>query len=257
MKRLLLKSALLFIGILVSVRPANATLTYASEDIVVAFSNNATPNHTGNTYLVDLGPGSRFKAGGSLATGATVAVNTPTAASILTDLTAAEITSANRTWSLQGANDTILDLFLSKQRPSIGTASTPFINGSSAGPNTDILTVMFSFGTAAAASTTPNSFIQNTTDTASYAAFVFGTNSPTQAYEAYSNPEAPVAGLLDLYQITDGTGNATRLGYFDFNTSTGLIRFTAQVPEPSTSLLALMGVTACAFRRFRRASVLL
>jgi len=265
MNHILTKSILALAGMAITTAAANAAISYNDSDIVVAFSNQpAPPTHSGNTYLVDLGNASQYRTGGSLADGNIHTINVPNASKFLTDLAAAGITSANRTWSLQGEDNNTGAVLMSKVEPTAGTGSLPWQNGgSTAFANNDLSTMLTSFGTAAGGSTAnvPNSFTQNTSDTNSYASYVFGPNSSTQAFEAYGNPEGALNMVLDVYDIgLNGSGNATRLGALDFNSSTGVIRFSSDitkfaVPEPSTTALGLLGLGVCAARRLRRPKV--
>ena len=171
------------------------------------------------------------------------------------DLTTAGITNlSTATWSIFGANFDDFLVSMSRPETTTGVQSTPWTNGASVGTaDNDILTMVFSQGTASASSTAPNSFTQSSTDNNSYGSYVFGSLSPTKAWESFGQTEGGLSKTLDLYRVT-GTGSAdgTFLGAFTYDTTTGLIKFTAAIPEPATAGLLSIGLPLIASLRFRR-----
>jgi hypothetical protein len=255
MKTILSTSILALAGLAFAASSANAALSYNEGDLVFAFSTSSAPNHTGNTYLVDFGNVADFQSGGLYSTGNPVVINTGLGSTYLSDLTAAGITNfSTATWSISGG-DFLQNVWVSKAETTRGVASTPHANGTDVA-NTDILTMVFSLGTAAANSNVANSFIQNSNDGNSYAKYNFGQLSPTQSWETYQNIEGSVNSVIDLYAAVNGSGNASLLGAFGFNSATGAITFSSDVsdfavPEPGTFAFGVVAIGACLAGRFR------
>jgi len=251
-KNILTTGILALASLAVLTPAANAVFSYNDGDIVVAFSGQTNPGggagHSGNTYLVNLGNASLFQTLGVYATGNLVTINTATQANFLTDLSAATISLSNGVYGLFGTDGT--SVFMSRSQTTAGTASTPISNQNLDGASTDIYSVT---GNVSGAAANPNGAIQGTGDASSYASFMFGSSSTTQAFEGnFGNPEGSLTPgkVMDLYQVNTGSGNATRLGAFDFNTTTGAMRFSSDVsdfavvavPEPASA-----GILAAAF----------
>lgn len=224
---------------------ANAawSVSTTGPELFLAFSGPSSgtgSTRTGNTYLVDLGPVSQ------LTTNQTFILPT-----WLTDLGTAGISLSTGVWSAFGADPTGLnDLWFTRPQGS----SAP-VNGSTDTPSNSMLTMLFSTGSPVAASG-GNSFIQANGDSNSWAAFNFGADSPTQAWNAYQTSENLInGGVLDLYHVLGSpvTGNATKVGTLSFNTSTGNATYTvASVPEPGTYALLLVGIGSLYLLRRRR-----
>ena len=244
-------------GLAMIVPAANADIVpYNDGDILVAFSGTATTPHTGNTYLVNIGNASLFQTGGLYATGNLVTINSGTQANFVTDLGTAGISTSTGVFALFGTDGA--SVFMSRKETVPGTGSTPISNQNLDAPISDIYTVAnATSGNGGAVN--PNGHIQLATVTNSYASYVFGLNSATQAFEAnFGNPEGPLTpqSVMDLYQVDYGTGNATRLGAFDYNTTTGAMRFSSKlavfaVPEPSVAWLCAAGFLAMSSARRR------
>ena len=257
-KNILTTGILALASLAVLTPAANAVFTYNDGDIVVAFSGQAATPHTGNTYLVNLGNASLFQTSGLYATGNLVTINTPTMANFLTDLGTASISLSNGVYGLFGTDGA--SVFMSRAESTAGTASTAIANQNLDAPVSDIYNVVYAAsGTAA----NPDGLIQGTGAPSSYASFMFGSNSATQAFEGnFGNPEGSLTPgkVMDLYQVNSGGGSATRLGAFDFNTATGAMRFSSDVsdfavvavPEPASAGIltaAFLGIVSIGKRR--------
>ena len=249
-------------GLVIIVPAANADiLPYNDGDILGAFSGTAGTPHTGNTYLVNLGNASLFQTGGLYATGNLVTINSGTQANFVTDLGTAAISTSTGVFALFGTDGA--SVFMSRKETIRGTGSTPISNQNLDAPIQDIYTVANATSGSGGA-VNPNGHIQLTSVTNSYASYVFGSASFTQPFEGnFGNPEGSLTpqSAMDLYQVNTGSGSATRLGAFDYNTTTGAMRFSSNVavfavPEPSVAWLCAAGFMAMgsARRRMRRAA---
>jgi hypothetical protein len=253
-------------GTIFSVSVAHANITYDNTvgmEVILAFSRAPAfdANRAGNTYLVDLGSITKFQAGGSFVTGAPVTLNIGSGSKYLADLAAAGITSlSTATYSLFAEDSSNTNrAWLTKAELTRGVGATPSTNGTSGVAAGAMNTFGGSISGTATTVTVTNSASQNTSQLHGYAAYNFGPESNTQAWQVYSNPEGSLSQVLDLFEYNDLSSNppAVRLGGFDFNTTTGALRFSSNVsafavPEPSSALLSLLGFGLCAARRFRR-----
>lgn len=248
MKNILATSILALAGMAVLVPSAKAGLfesaNWQEGDLVIAIGN---ANHTGNTYLVDIGNISLYTAGGAYASGTPTVVNAGQGSAWLADLSTAGISLSTATYSVFGSD------FSNNVQVTQAHGSGALQNGQTAFAASDIQTMIFGGDSAAASSTANGSFTQNTTVGTSYASYNLGSNSPTQSWATYNNAEGTLSQSLDLYNLADtASGNAPVIGIFSFNSATGALTFTTPVPEPGTFAFGFALIGACAMGRFRR-----
>ena len=253
-------SALIALGAIIIAAPsAKAVLSYASDDLFIGF------HQTGNTtkeYEINIGQASTYR---DATTPITLSLNT---VSFAADMQAAFgtgwRTSGDVFWGVAGTtqntaqgSDPIRLLYASE--PTGSTA--PAASSSQSGPAGNIISFKNNWQTNGiegsvgnSATLDPTALSTSWTNSVGNAAGPFGTGA--------LNPlEALLATKLDLFRMPQTTTGqpVTNEGTFSINFGANTISFAPQVPEPSSAVLAGVGllfwIGRCRYRRAFAASV--
>lgn len=260
-------AALALAGIALGTSLSRGALVYNQGDIILAFR---VANGTSPSYLVNLGSVTQFTnavPGSTLSFGSISTIGqdlVDTYGSSWYDL-------STLSWGLFGQDENAnLTLYASRARtgdlstaPALWNALT-ITNRNTTDTNVSAVTVSFiNSGQTTASTNTSNAGFQSFTTNGSYyyavttGATDFGSVSQWSSIEA-SNASGIDSTALDLIKVgATGAGAfpSSDLGKFTIDDS-GVITFTATVPEPSTyALLATSGVVFMVFLRRRRAAL--
>ena len=255
-------------GLLWLAPDARAQFAYNNQDVMAVFRQNGSPD-----LEVNLGQVSFYYNLASTAPGSTVSINNYSA----TQFTTAFSSAVGVNWAVMSAmplgSGTVQHpsrtVWLTSPRLDLNTQTSPFQgdSGSTQGSWVSVIRGIAGAGGTAGAvpwgagtppsplTNSPSAAIIPSSDSSSYTQIggIVGDLNATFGQGSIENISVSpfTTQRSDFYEIHPSGGDATYLGYFDFNSNGGL-SFTA-VPEPSSLGLSAMGALLLvqAYRRNR------
>jgi len=260
---------------------AQAAMSYNDGDLILGLRTTGTSTPATTDYLVNIGNASLFAVGGTYHDGNLHVLSLSGVGSDVSGLLGANwYNSSSTLWSISGTEKTAGNgfgsntLFASRGETTVGVASTPWNRGSSAAqgsPAGKMQNLGLAFAGGSPTGNDPVGSLQSEGTINSYKSYQPGgaNSTGTTAYSYFNGGLERNFGvgadsaILDLYQLSTGSGVGTLLGAFRFGSdgslafSSDLSDFAASpVPEPSTVGFGLLALGACMVRRVRKAGVL-
>jgi PEP-CTERM motif len=237
-----------------------AVVTYTQGDLLMGFRATGGQG-AGTSYVVNIGQASTYR-------DATSYGSIPIAGNIATDLSATYGSNwASRSdilWGIAGtpsntatvAGDSVPTLYASKPETSPGVAGSGWVvPGSSTrvSVSTTIVTLQSSFSNSQATANSSAATLMDDTVANTWRQFMASGGAPAYTsgnkdFGAFANIEGTLSQGLTLFRVTDALAGSNE-GTFTLSSGGSL----AFVPEPTSSLLAGLGVIGLVFRRRRQA----